>query len=293
MGIGNFTAALLATILAAGAGDGAARPHALAVAPPAPPATADWRTPDPQNVRVIDTKRGRILVVWAPAVAPLAAARLRDLARTGFYDGRAFFRVIDNFMDQTGDPSDTGSGGSSQANLPPEFTFRRSAATPVVVIDKSAGLESGFVGVMPLISQTLDLAALTADHQVTAWPTFCSGVVGLARAEDPASANSQFFLMRADNRGLDQKYTAAGRVISGMEMVRAIKTGEPVEAAGPNADGARSGRHAGCGATARQGDRSGESVVRRHGGAGSRRQGQRLHHLRHHLPRRPEVRGHA
>ena len=102
-----------------------AAPGAMAAAPTA----ADWRTPDPQDILVIDTNRGRIMIELSPKVAPQSAARVRDLARAGFYDGRAFFRVIDNFMDQTGDPTDTGAGGSSQPNLPPEFTFRRDAAT--------------------------------------------------------------------------------------------------------------------------------------------------------------------
>ena len=64
------------------------------------------------------------------------------------------------------------------------------------------------------------LAALTADHSVSAWATvFCPGVVGMARAQDPDSGNSQFFLMRATQHNLDQKYTAAGRVIAGEDVV--------------------------------------------------------------------------
>jgi peptidylprolyl isomerase len=50
----------------------------------------------------------------------------------------------------------------------------------------------------------------------------------MARAEDPNSNNSQFFLMRDVNKNLEQKYTAWGRVISGQDVVLAIKTGEPV-----------------------------------------------------------------
>jgi peptidylprolyl isomerase len=196
--------------------------------PPAAPTEGDWRVPDPNNVLVIDTTKGRILVELSPVAAPQSAARLRDLARAGFYDGRAFFRVIDDFMDQTGDPTDTGAGGSPKPNLPAEFGFRRGTDTPMVVIDAAAGRESGFVGPMPVVSQTLDLAAMTADHRVGAFVTYCAGVVGMARAQDPDSGNSQFFLMRSSNANLDQKYSAPGRVIAGMDAVRAIKTGEPV-----------------------------------------------------------------
>jgi peptidylprolyl isomerase len=205
---------------------------AAQAAPPQPaaPSEADWRTPDPSNVLVIDTNKGRIFVELSPEVAPQSAARLRDLARAGFYDGRAFFRVIDGFMDQTGDPTDTGSGGSTKPDLPAEFTFRRGSDTPMVVADTAQGREFGFIGPMPVISQTLDLASLTADHKVSAYVSYCPGVVGMARAEDPNSGNSQFFLMRDTQTNLDQKYTAAGRVIAGMDVVRAIKTGEPVAA---------------------------------------------------------------
>lgn len=72
------------------------------------------------------------------------------------------------------------------------------------------------------------MAALTADGTVTASPMFCTGVIGMARAEDPNSANSQFFLMRADHLPLDERYTAFGRVVQGEAVVRSIKTGEPV-----------------------------------------------------------------
>jgi peptidylprolyl isomerase len=69
---------------------------------------------------------------------------------------------------------------------------------------------------------------MTRDQKVQAWGLFCSGVAGMARGEDPNSANSQFFLMRATYPALDKRYTPFGRVLSGMETVKAIKVGEPV-----------------------------------------------------------------
>jgi len=197
-------------------------------AAPAAPTAGDWRTPDPQNILVIDTSKGRIIVEMAPQAAPEAVKRVRELSRAGFYDGRAFFRVIDNFMDQTGDPLDTGTGGSTKPDLPAEFTFRRGADTPLAVVDRQGGLEAGFLGSLPVVSQTMDLAVLTADNKVTAFGSFCPGVAGMARAEAPGSANSQFFLMRATTASLDKNYTAWGRAISGLDIIRAIKTGEPV-----------------------------------------------------------------
>ena len=226
----HLGAAVLAAGLASATIALAAKPAATpaAAAPPAGPAQTDWRTPDPQNVVVIDTNKGRIIIEMEPRVAPKTVAQVRALVRENFYDGRAFFRVIEDFMDQTGDPTDTGTGGSSKPNLPPEFSFRRGSDVPMVVIYRENGLEQGFIGGMPVISQTLDLALLTADNRVNAYGTFCPGVAGMARAEAPDSGNSQFYLMRGANTALDQKYTPWARVISGMDVVKAIKTGEPV-----------------------------------------------------------------
>jgi peptidylprolyl isomerase len=225
----NALALITALSLVAGA-QAQAKPKSAPTAPVAAPTDADWRTPDPQNVLVIDTNKGRIIVEMNPAAAPASVARIQDLARAGFYDGRSFFRVIDNFMDQTGDPQDNGQGGSTKPDLPAEFTFRRDAQTPLVVVTKAAGVESGFLGSLPVISQTMDLGLLTADHKVNAWGTFCPGVGGMARAEAPNSGNSQFFLMRGAVPNLDQKYTTWGRAISGLDVISAIKTGEPVPA---------------------------------------------------------------
>jgi peptidylprolyl isomerase len=220
-----LASALLLALLAGGTATAAPPPPKPT--PLAPPSDADWRTPDPQNVMVIDTTKGRIIVELDPLAAPQAVARIRALTKQGFYDGRSFFRVIDSFMDQTGDPQENGTGGSSLPNLPPEFAFRRSSDMPFVPVTRSGGLEAGFIGALPVISQSMDLGLLTADHKVSAYLTFCPGVGGLARADDPASANSQFFLMRGAHDNLDQKYAVWGRVIAGEDVVRAIKTGEP------------------------------------------------------------------
>ena len=204
-------------------------PVNLQAALPAP-SEADWRTPDPQNVLVIDTNKGRILFELSPPVAPKSVERVRDLTRQGLYDGRTFFRVIDNFMDQTGDPLDTGAGGSKLPDLAAEFTFRRGEDAAMAVVSTDNGVEAGFVGATPVVSQPMMLGAMLADHRVRAYGAFCPGVGGMARAGDPNSGNSQFFLMRAGNASLDQQYTVFGRVLAGMDVVRAIKTGEPVVA---------------------------------------------------------------
>jgi len=231
-------AALIALALAPAALAAKPKPQTPATPPPpAPPTDADMRTPDPQDLLVIETTKGRILLELNDVAAPAAAARMRALARQGVYNGRAFFRVIDNFMDQTGDPVDSGVGASSMPNLQPEFTFKRGASSPFVPVDRAGAVEEGFVGSLPVFSQPMALGTLTVDHTVQAWGTYCPGVIGMARGDDVASANSQFFLMRTNansadhaNHALDKLYAAVGRVIAGQDVVDAIKTGEPVAA---------------------------------------------------------------
>jgi peptidylprolyl isomerase len=138
---------------------------------------------DPQNTLLIDTKHGRIVIKLRPDLAPKHVARIKQLAREGFYNNVPFHRVISGFMAQTGDGGrGDGTGGSKYPNLPAEFT-----STP-----------------------------------------FKRGVVGMARANDPNSANSQFFIMYDDGSFLNGKYTVIGEVLSGMDAVDKIKKGEPV-----------------------------------------------------------------
>ncbi len=196
----------------------------------AKPTEKDWRTPAPDTILVIDTNKGRVLVELIPEVAPNHVARLRELTRAGVYDGRTFFRVIDRFMAQTGDPRDTGEGGTDKPNLKAEFTFRRGTETPFVAMAAPAGLQVGYLKSLPVVSQAWSWSDVTSDKKVAAWGTYCPGVVGMARDEDNNSANSQFFLMRQPYPSLDKRYTAFGRVISGLDVVRSIKTGEPVPA---------------------------------------------------------------
>ncbi|MDB5445517.1 MAG: peptidyl-prolyl cis-trans isomerase, cyclophilin-type [Phenylobacterium sp.] len=214
--------------LAAPSGAARAAKAAPAAAAPAQPGPADWRTPDPNDVLVIDTNKGRILVELVPEVAPQFVARVRELAHQHFYDGQTFFRVIDDFMDQTGDPKNDGTSGSSQPDVPAEFSFRRGADTPFALAVDHTVDEVGFLKSLPVASQSMMLAPMTKDGMVQAWALYCPGVAGAARAGDPNSANSQFFLMRAHRATLEKRYAGFGRVIAGQEVVNAIKTGEPV-----------------------------------------------------------------
>ena len=218
-------ATLTAVLLAAAA--------ASAQVPAAKPATpvvgVVYKPVDPDRLLVVDTNKGRIVAELSPEAAPNHVERVRALAKAHFYDGLTFFRVIEDFMDQTGDPKNTGEGGSDRPNLQGEFTFRR-GVVGYVAVAQPAGGEDGFIGALPVHSQSSELASFTKDGRVTAWGAYCAGVLGMARDSEPDSANSQFFFMRGPYSSLEKRYTAFGRVLLGQDVVRAIKTGEPVEA---------------------------------------------------------------
>ncbi len=195
--------------------------------PAAAPKAADWRTIDPDLLLVIDTNKGRILVELVPEAAPAHVQRIQELARAHFYDGLTFFRVIEGFMDQTGDPQNTGIGGSDKPDLAAEFSFWRAPETPFVTLQDDMVAESGFIRSLTVTSQSMNLAPFM-NGRVRGWALYCPGVAAMARAEDPNSANSQFFLMRDRYPRLETRYTAWGRVVSGQAAVLAIKVGEPV-----------------------------------------------------------------
>jgi peptidylprolyl isomerase len=149
---------------------------------------------DAEDVLVIEVEgKGTVEVELLPEVAPLHAERLRTLAREGAYDGVAFHRVIDGFMAQTGDV---------------EHGTREAYA---------AG-RAGTGG-----SELPNLPAEFSGER------FERGTVGMARAQSPDSANSQFFIMFDEGPFLDGQYTVVGRVIEGQDVVDAITRGD-----GPN-----------------------------------------------------------
>lgn len=75
-----------------------------------------------EDILYIDLKSGRVAIKLRPDLAPRHVARVKKLAREGFYDGIVFHRVIAGFMAQTGDPKGTGTGGSKYPDLKAEFS---------------------------------------------------------------------------------------------------------------------------------------------------------------------------
>ncbi len=159
---------------------------------------------DGLRIHVAGEANGVVEIDLFEDIAPKHTAQIRELAEAGFYDGVYFHRVIDGFMAQTGDGEfasvdsedsrSWGRGGSDLPDIPAEFS---------------------------------DVA-------------FDRGVVGMARAGDPQcvgvlncqerqtfldSANSQFFIMFAPGHFLNGNYTVVGGVVSGIEVIDAIRKG--------------------------------------------------------------------
>ncbi|TIL56300.1 MAG: peptidylprolyl isomerase [Mesorhizobium sp.] len=150
---------------------------------------------DPENTMVITLKDGDVTVALRPDLAPKHVEQIKKLVRQGAYDNVAFHRVIDGFMAQTGDVK--------FGNMKNGFS------------DDAVGTGGS------------DLPDLPAEFSQT--ERYQRGVVGMARSQDPDSANSQFFIMFAPAPPLDGQYTIVGNVENGMELVDKIKKGDAAQ----------------------------------------------------------------
>lgn len=146
---------------------------------------------DPDDTLIVTLEDGEVAIALRPDLAPEHVARIKELTREGAYDNVAFHRVIEGFMAQTGDVR----FGDMEDGFDPQRAGTGASDKP-------------------------NLAAEFSDEP------FERGTVGMARAQDPDSANSQFFIMFAPGPNLDGSYTIVGEVESGMEHVDAIKKGD-------------------------------------------------------------------
>jgi len=187
-----------------------------------------WRPLDPDNTLVIDTTKGRIVVAMRPDFAPKAVERVKLLAREGVYDGLLFHRVIENFVDQTGNPNNHDGGVSSHPDLPAEFSFKI-APEAFVKVRRASDAQEGFIGASPIGTPAPSEGNRPATAPIRAWGAYCPGVAGMGRQADPGTGNSEIFFMRAASRRLDHDYTVWGKVVAGLDVVRAEAVGEPPE----------------------------------------------------------------
>ena len=132
---------------------------------------------------------GRVVIDLLPDLAPKHVDQIVALAREGAYDGVVFHRVIEGFMAQTGDVQFGKKGGDISL--------------------------AGFGG----------SSRPNPPDEFSAIP-YSRGIVGMANDGSPNSANSQFFIMLGAAPWLDGKLTVVGRVLSGMEVVDAIRKGD-------------------------------------------------------------------
>lgn len=192
-----------------------------------------WRDVDPQNTILIDTDHGKIAVELFPKVAPNHVERIKTLSRQKFYDFITFHRVIDGFMNQTGDPKGDGTGNSDLPDLNAEFTFRRPTTMPVTLVGarlvdpknpNSGEIGVGFYKSLPVATQPSSQAMLTKDGKVEAFGIHCAGVTSMARSGEN-TGNSQFFLMRGASPWLDTQYSIWGNTVMGREHLTKFKVG--------------------------------------------------------------------
>ncbi len=142
------------------------------------------------SLKVDTSKKCSFVITLKPDLAPKHVAQVLKLAQAGAYDGVVFHRVIDGFMAQTGDVQYGKDGGDLS----------------------KAGMGGSKEPNVP--------AEFNKEH-------FKRGTVGMARSQDPNSANSQFFIMFDEGGFLDGQYTAFGEVdAEGMKCVDLIKKGD-------------------------------------------------------------------
>ena len=150
---------------------------------------------DPENTMIITLKDGDVTIALRPDLAPKNVAQIKKLVRQGAYDNVAFHRVIDGFMAQTGDVK----FGNMKKGFSPEAVGTGGSDLPDLPAEFSQ-----------------------SEH-------YKRGTLGMARSQDPNSANSQFFIMFAPAPNLDGQYTIVGNVVSGIELVDKIKKGDEAD----------------------------------------------------------------
>lgn len=152
--------------------------------------------PDPANTLILELKTGKVTIELRPDLAPKHVARVKQLAKEGFYNGLKFHRVIKNFMVQTGCPKGDGTGDAGT----------RSDCEIVPGLKHAKGV-------------------LSMAHAGTCKHDPVSGV----KIKGSCSNGSQFFITHTPTPHLDGVHTVFGKVLTGQEIVDAIKQGEVIE----------------------------------------------------------------
>jgi peptidylprolyl isomerase len=188
-----------------------------------------WREVSPDNLMLIDTRYGTVAVELAPDFAPNHVARMRQLLRNHFYDGRTFYRVIDGFVAQGGADEDKSATPDAPVNpqglkdWPPikaEFDTTLPKGNVFTTLGNAdlVAPEAGFVDGFPVGHDPKDGKS---------WIIQCPGVFAFARDNDENTATTEFYIVIGQApRRLDRNLTAFGRVISGMQFVQKLNRGD-------------------------------------------------------------------
>lgn len=183
---------------------------------------ADWRTPDPDNLLIMEIPGGRVVIELAPMFAPEHVANIRTLAKQGYWNGLAIVRSHDNFVVQWGDPAEDPKNakplGNAKTKLPAEFTvmgFDKNSFHAIPDLDgwsKTVGFVAGF-------------PAATDGKQT--WMAHCYGDVGAGRGiEADSSIGTELYVVTGQSpRQLDRNITSVGRVLQGMEYLSILPRG--------------------------------------------------------------------
>lgn len=177
-----------------------------------------WREVDPDNLVFMDLAEGEVVIELNPLFAPKTVGQFRRLVRERFYDGLAFYRVIDGFVAQGGDGSDLG----ELSNVPLiEAEFERDWADelPFTAVQKPDlfAAETGFIE---------GFAAGRDPAAGKTWLLHCPGAVAMARNDGADSSRTDFYIVIGQApRYLDRNMNVFGRVIHGMEAVQRIPRG--------------------------------------------------------------------
>ncbi|MEM9617017.1 MAG: peptidylprolyl isomerase [Pseudomonadota bacterium] len=185
-------------------------------------APSDWRALDPENTLYIELEAGRIVVALSTTLAQNHVAQIKALAREGFYDGLSFYRVINGFVAQGGDPFGVREVKTAQKAMTAEFEEPITDQMPIAM-QKDVDGYAQTVGWIDSLPVGVDAATSTV------WHLHCTGAFAYGRNNEKDSASTEFYIALQPQRYLDRNLTVAGRVVQGMEHVQALRRVSPPE----------------------------------------------------------------
>lgn len=175
-----------------------------------------WRDILPENLITIATSKGTVTIELNPDFAPAHASRMRELAASGAFDGRHFYRVIEGFVAQAGIQDEDEISLWEPLKNENDRPYGGEGFVPLGNDDLFAP-EVGHINGFP-VGRSEELGQ--------EWLLHCPGAVAMARDTDPDSGGTEIYIVLDAQRYLDRNLTVFGRVIDGMEYVQAFKRGK-------------------------------------------------------------------